>query len=77
MKYKLIYIENETERTKEFDSIWDALREAIRMLESDIQIKGIVCGENLFKQPNYVLRSAAIHMIWLSLANCPVGYWEE
>lgn len=79
MKYQLVYIEKMKKQVKEFDTIWDALKEAIRMLEASDNpgIKGIKCGDDLLGEPAYVLRGATVNSIWLLLANCPDGYWRE
>ncbi len=78
MEYQLVYLDKKETKEKTFPSIWDALKESIRLLEEDRnKIKGIQCGNDLFGEPEYVLRTAAINCIWFTLANCPDGYWRD
>jgi len=76
MKYQLIHSQKSS--PEGFDSIWDALKKAITLLEeSECKIDGIQCGEDLFGKPIYVLKEAGINSIWFVLSNCPHGYWQE
>ena len=78
MKYQLVYIKNRSEKTRDYDTIWQALKAAITILEeTELQIEGIKSGEDLLGDPEYILRSAAVNSIWLTLSNCPDGYWRE
>jgi hypothetical protein len=78
MEYHLEYLEKNEIKEKSFPSIWDALKEAIRMLEEGKnEIKGIKCGNDLLGNPEYVLRTAGVNCIWFTLSNCPSEYWEE
>ena len=78
MKYQLVYIKNKSEKTRDYDTIWQALKAAITILEeTELQVEGIKSGDDLLGKPEYILRSAAINSIWLTLSNCPNGYWRE
>ncbi len=56
--------------TREYNSIWEALRNAISYLEEGKHIiQGIkVDGE-------YVINRPSIRSFWLLLGQCPDGYW--
>ncbi len=77
MIYQLVYIAKMKKQTKDFGTIWEALKEAITMLEAsdNLHIQGIKCGDDLLGEPEYVLRGIIVNSIWLLLANCPDGYW--
>ena len=78
MKYQLVYLDKKEIKEKTFPSIWDALKEAIRILEEGRHVTmGIKCGDDLLGEPEYVLRGAGINAIWFTLANCPGHYWDE
>lgn len=72
MEYQLVYTDG-TEQTQEFDSIWDALKAAIGLLEeSECQIEGIGFGGQ-----RYILSGAVIRCIRIYLSDCPAGYWKD
>lgn len=75
MTYKLVYIENGTERVQEFDTLWDALKEAVRMREdSDGKVLGIKAKDLVEWQ--YVLRTGQILAIEMALISVP-NWWKE
>lgn len=77
MAYILVYMQKSQVVEKRFPTIFDAIKESIRILEeTQFKLKGIKCDDDLI-EPQYVLRTAAINCIWFTLANCPDGYWRE
>ena len=77
MKYQLVYVENDEKQVKEFESVWDALKLAIAMLETEGRVPIGIANGGLMKEFNYVLRRASIVSIQLLLGNCPGKYWME
>ncbi len=77
MKYDLVYMEKGVKKTQGFESVWGALKEALRRLDRELDVIGITCGVDLFKEPEFVLRSGGILTISLSMGNCPEGFIDE
>lgn len=75
MTYKLVYIESQQERFQEFDTLWDALKEAVRMREeSGAKVLGIKAGDLLGWE--YVLRVGQISAIEMALIQI-TDWWKE
>lgn len=65
MRCELVWIENKKKQAKAFDDFWSALKDALILLDEDVQVQGITTGADLLGDPEWVMGSTILNSIWL------------
>lgn len=73
MKYQLVSIENGQEVIQELHGFWNALGQAMILLDRDVEVKGIKAGEDLLGEDESVMRGEIIAGIRLLMPD----NWRE
>lgn len=73
MRCQLVWIENKKKQTKAFDDFFDALKQALVLLDQEIKVEGITKGEDLLGDTEWIMGSAIIKGISMLM---PDG-WRE